>query len=135
MQAQGSPVYVVRRQEQHFWNPSLEPGERGTGGTEPKLRMGGSWGDALENGKCVSADFGFLGFDFKRRDAGWFRTPTPFHLPPPRRRLRWILELVMGVKLARGWGNSLVKKRISCLLSINIPTTATSHKTAEGPIK
>lgn len=41
----------------------------------------------------------------------------------------------MGVKLVRGWGNSLGKKWISCLLSINIPTTATNHKIAEGPIK
>lgn len=41
----------------------------------------------------------------------------------------------MSVKVVREWGNSLGKKWISCLLSINIPTTATNHKIAEGPIK
>lgn len=41
----------------------------------------------------------------------------------------------MGIKLVRRWGNSLGKKWISCLLSRNIPTTATNHKIAEGPIK
>lgn len=41
----------------------------------------------------------------------------------------------MSVKVVREWGNSLGKKWISCLLSRNIPTTATNHKIAEGPIK
>lgn len=54
-------------------------------------------------------------------------------------RSRLSLALGSGAKLQPfhwyAWGNSLGKKRISCLLSINIPTTATNHKTAEGPVK
>lgn len=37
--------------------------------------------------------------------------------------------------MAHGWDNSLGKKWISCLLSINVQPTAAHHKTAEGPVK
>lgn len=78
--------------------------------------------------QCASAELGCCGFDVKRQRRWVLSVPSTHGL-------RLILELVIGVKLVRGWGNSLGKKWISCLLSINIPTTATNHKTAEGPIK
>lgn len=68
---------------------------------------------------------GDLAVMFKGSEVGWFRSPCAVAQE----------ELVAGVTPVRGWGHSLGKKWISCLLSINIPAAATNHKTAEGPIK
>ena len=100
------------------WNSSLPPVGRREGGAEPSWRGGCGAGD-LGNGNHASADLGVLGSDFERRRS-WVVS---------------VLELVTGDQLVRCWGNSLGKKRIRCLLSINILTTATNHKTAEGPVK
>lgn len=54
-------------------------------------------------GNAPSADLGWFGFDFQKQRNGVVSVP-------PIQWLRLILELVTGVQLVRGWGNSLGKK-------------------------
>lgn len=114
--------------------PSLDfipcTGGEKRGGSRARAEGGEIGGEELENEKTRSADFGIFAFDMNL-ERSWV-------VSVPQLTTHWIkliLELVTGVKLVRGWCTSLGKKWISCLLSINIPTTATNHKTAEGPIK